>query len=233
MSNLKHNIITIDGLAASGKGTLSRKLANYIGYQHLDNGLVFRAVSLKLKQEKITINFNEYDKIISIIETLNISIDWHRNNCQIYLDNQDVTHQLSNLELGQIASTLSSVPCYFLTLVKLLHQIAENGNVIADGRSVGSFIFPQAQMKFYIHAEPEIRAKRRYQDLINQGFSVKYHQVLQDLLERDNRDQNRNFCPLVIPQNAIVIDTSHSSPEESLQQMIETYYQKKGEKNNG
>lgn len=222
-------VITIDGPASAGKGTLSRQLARDIGATHLDNGSVFRSASLALLNAGIDINTTNSQEVIGRIRDTNLSVRWDGTLCRVYVDEIEVTDKISDLEVGKMTSILASDREYFTALSDLTRRMASNGNFVSDGRAVGTFIFPNADLKFFITASPEIRARRRYEDLLANGKNVIYEEVLADVLERDTRDANREFCPLVIPEGAFVIDTSISEPIESLHEMREIVRDQLGE----
>lgn len=213
-------IITIDGPASAGKGTISRKLSSHLGYTHLDNGSIFRVAALSIKRRGIDI-YNASDQdLVDLILSAPIEITWNGEMCQLYLDGCNVTHEISDLEIGKMTSMLASNRQCFTALAKVTRSLAVDGNFVSDGRAVGTFIFPEAGIKIFISATAEVRAQRRFQDLISQGKPVIFEDVLKDIMERDERDKNREFCPLIPPEGCIMIDTSYSTSEESLNEIL-------------
>lgn len=211
-------VITIDGPASSGKGTLSRKLAESLNFRHIDNGSIFRTVAFDLLSKGVGIS--DSSEVLGMINSADLNLVWDEGKCIVLLGNRDVSEHITALEVGSLTSQLASNEMYFTALANLTRGLVETGGYVSDGRAVGTFIFPNADIKFFISAAPEIRAKRRYEDLVNQGKEVTYDQVLQDVLERDHRDMTRTFCPLTIPEGAFVIDTSYAIADESLTEMI-------------
>jgi len=218
--NIMSKIITIDGPASAGKGTLSRQLAEQIGANHLDNGAVFRSATLSLIKSGISITDSDSAEIIQLIRRTPLSVKWDGKQCKVYLSGTEVTNDITELEVGRVTSILASDRNYFVALSDLTRRMATQGSFISDGRAVGTFIFPNANLKFFVTASPEVRAQRRYEYLLHQGMIVVYEEVLKDILERDNRDLNREFCPLEIPNDAFIIDTSNVEPGESLNKML-------------
>lgn len=217
------NIITVDGLASAGKGTLSRLLAHSIGYIHVDNGLVFRAISLNLFRQGKNSQLENQGIILSAIKETELTIEWDGKACRTFLRSEDVTLEVLRLEIGQVASQLAHNSQYFIAMSEVIKRLCSNCNVVSDGRAVGTFIFPEADLKFFITATTEVRAQRRFKDLRSKRIKVNYLSVLHDLQDRDTRDTNRSFYPLVVPHGAITIDTSNLTIQESLQEMLEAY----------
>jgi len=210
-------IITIDGKASSGKGTLSEALSLSLGIPHLDNGKIFRAVAF--------INFNELTNSslidpVNLINTSDFEVSFD-GEMKIWFQNKDITEFLISPEVSKMTSLLASDPKCFLALVDKVRAIAYdlNSDFISDGRAVGTHIFPEANVKFFIDAPVEIRAERRFSDFKAAGVETTYERVLQDLLERDHLDLTRELAPLTIPRNAIVIDTYEYSIEELVEKM--------------
>jgi len=217
------NIITVDGLASAGKGTLSRRLAHSIGYIHVDNGLVFRAISLNLFRHSKNSPLENQGIILSAIKETELTVEWDGKACKTFLKGEDVTLEVLRLEIGQFTSLLASNPQCFTAMAEVIKRLCSNYNVVSDGRAVGTFIFPKADLKFFITATTEVRAQRRFKDLTSKRMKVNYLSILHDLQDRDSRDTNRSFYPLIAPQGAITIDTSNLSIQESLQEMLEAY----------
>jgi cytidylate kinase len=186
----------------------------------LDNGSIFRSVSLSLRKNGIDITNTSEEELVRLILSTDINVTWNNGMCRIFLDGSDVSQELSDLEIGRLTSILASNKQYFTALAEVTRRLALEGNFVSDGRAVGTFIFPDANTKIFVSASPEVRAQRRFQDLISQGRSVVYDDVFADIIERDYRDKNREFCPLVPPDGCIMIDTSHSTSEESLREIL-------------
>ncbi|WP_455474221.1 (d)CMP kinase [Bartonella sp. B30(2025)] len=195
---MKPFVIAIDGPAASGKGTLARKIAAHYGLHHLDTGLTYRGVADALLQQKLALD-DEKSAIACATE-----LDFNTLNPVL----------LSSHELGQAASKIALIPAVREILVAKQRNFAKilPGSVI-DGRDIGTVVCPNADVKFYILANVRIRAKRRYQEILKKGFQADYNEILVDLEQRDSRDITRKQSPLTPAQNAHLLDTSELSIE--------------------
>ena len=181
----------IEGKACSGKGTIAKELANEIGYTYIDAGLIFRSVVYL----KGTGSKAEYL--------------WKNKEAVIVADGIDITKELSVLEVGQATSKMASEKKGFLLLSEEIKRFSKNHNrIICDGIGMNEIVFPETQWKFYLNASLKVRAERRWKDLLQQGIKTNYKLVYENLEFRDEEDLNRKFCPLKIPNNAKVIDTS-------------------------
>jgi len=192
-------IIAIDGTAGSGKGTLAKKIALHFNYAHLDTGKLYRGLAYFVI--KTNIDINNVNKIISLIPNLN---DMDFNN-----------PKLISTSVSKTASIISALPQIRQKLLKYQSDFPalslQKGfkGVVVDGRDIGSVIFPNADIKFFVDADIETRAKRRYQELINKENNIDYESVLNDIIQRDDADKNRKTAPLVICDDAIIIDTTN------------------------
>lgn len=187
-------IIAIDGTAASGKGTLSKALAKQIGFEYLDTGLLYRIAAYNLIKNKIDIAAPH--KIVNYLKTVHFA---GYESINLHVD-----------EIGNIASRIATFAEVrgFLNNLQLEFPLGKKG-VVIDGRDIGTVVFPDADLKFFITAEVEIRAERRYKQLKNSGKDVIFADVLRDLRERDERDIHRKVAPTVAAMDAIIIDTTH------------------------
>lgn len=200
-------IIAIDGPAASGKGTLARRLAETLHFAHLDTGAVYRLVALRV----IETGAEPLDAATHI-----------RDNFEL---EQTLNPDLRRDEVGSMTSKISADPAVRLVLDELQKNFAYDApnpyqGAILDGRDIGTHITPDAPLKFYVTSRPEIRATRRYKELQSKGIPVSYEAVLKDMVERDTRDQTRAFRPLVPADDAIMMDTSDLTADEVLQKAL-------------
>ncbi|QEE08396.1 (d)CMP kinase [Bartonella kosoyi] len=195
---MKPFVIAIDGPAASGKGTLARKIAAHYHLHHLDTGLTYRGVAHALLQQKLALN-DEKNAIICANE-----LDFNSLNPAL----------LSSHELGEVASKIAINPAVRKILVEKQRNFAKTlpGSVL-DGRDIGTIVCPDADIKFYILANVQTRAKRRYQEILEKGGQANYHEILSDLEQRDSRDITRKQSPLKPAKNAHLLDTSELSIE--------------------
>ena len=204
--------IAIDGPAASGKGTLARTLAMKLSFDYLDTGTLYRAVAKEALAQTLEISdeSQSIQQLVKIAKALNLPIS------------QDET--LRSPEVAQAASKIASLADVREALVEKQRDFAQNPpsgkGAVLDGRDIGTVILPDADRKFYIDADIEVRAKRRHLELTASGTEISYAEVLADLVERDARDKNRTTAPMIAAKDAIFIDTSQRNAEEVLQQTL-------------
>jgi CMP/dCMP kinase len=214
-------IIAIDGPSGAGKSTLGKMLAKKLNLLYLDTGAMYRGVGLAVLEKGVS--FDDTAKVVEIARKAKIELVGEPENLQIFLEGRDVSNEIRTNEVGQAASIVSGVSEVRRTLVehqRHLGETAENGAVL-DGRDIGTVVFPNADIKFFLTAKPEARAKRRYaEDLVN-GRATSYEQTLAEINTRDERDVSREDSPLMIAENAVVIDTSELDLSEVFEQMIQ------------
>ena len=210
---MKKPVIAIDGPAASGKGTLSRKIAEKLNFAHLDTGAIYRIAALYLVQQNLPLNTEN-----GILAAQHI-----RENLDLEAL-QDP--RLRNDEIGSLTSKLSAIPEVREILLDTQRDFAQNpppayAGAVLDGRDIGTVVCPDATLKLYVTANVGTRAERRYKELQNKGLSVIYDAVLKDMQERDLRDTNRDIAPLKPASDAIILDTSDLTAEQALKQALE------------
>jgi cytidylate kinase len=206
-------LITIDGPAGTGKSTAARGLAERLGFAYLDTGAMYRAVGLACLQRGV--DPQSASESAAIARSLVLQVDG-RTTC---LDGIDVTEAIRTPEATAAASIVAQNPAVRAQLVTLQRHTAAGGNYVCEGRDQGTVVFPQAAVKFYITAAPEVRAERRRQELAARGETVSLEQLLTQQAERDRRDQERDVAPLRPAVDAVQIDTSQLSTEEVIAQM--------------
>ncbi|MBA4124455.1 MAG: (d)CMP kinase [Acidobacteria bacterium] len=214
-------IIAIDGPSGAGKSTLGKMLAKKLNLLYLDTGAMYRAVALAVFQADETIE-NE-KKAAEIAKHSKIELVGEPDSPQIKLNGQDVSDKIRTNEIGQMASVVSSVSEVRKILVehqRTLGETAPNGCVL-DGRDIGTVVFPNADLKFFLTAKPEARARRRYEEDAQRGQISTYEETLAEINRRDERDISREDSPLSIAEDAIVIDTSELNLREVYEQMLE------------
>ncbi|NPB09678.1 MAG: (d)CMP kinase [Thermodesulfobacteria bacterium] len=212
-------LVTIDGPAGAGKSTIARLLAQKLGYLYLDTGAMYRAVALAAKRRGISPEDEE--ALTRLCRELDLKLVPRGDGLAVMLDGEDVSEEIRTPEIDRLSSMVAKVPGVRECLKERQRALGEAGGVVAEGRDMGSHVFPDADLKFFLTASPEVRAKRREQDLRRKGYSVSYEKVLQEILERDRRDQEREVAPLVVPEGAILIDTSSLTTEEVLKRLLE------------
>lgn len=219
-------IITIDGPTASGKSSVARMLAQHLHFYYLSSGILFRGLAYILIHE-----FHYQEKNIENVrvEDLRRAIDPQRfiyrysihQNEQLFFDGVDISNYLRNPTITQYSSLLGGQPVVRDALLKLQHTIAAQHNVVAEGRDIGSTVFANAEVKFYLTASVSVRVQRWYHDQKAKGVSISPEQALKNVQERDERDMNRATAPLVIPEKALIIDSSALSKDQVLSIMLE------------
>lgn len=223
MSDLKvYEIISLDGPSGAGKSTVAKLVAKKLGYKYLDTGAMYRAVTLFFLNKNV--NMQNDNEIISAISDLKISFD---NNNKIYLNDVDVSEEIRSIKVVNMVSKVSSISAVRKSMVSLQRAIAENDNYVVDGRDIGSVVFPLAKYKFYIDASVEIRAKRRYEEEIQKGKDITFEEVIDSIKKRDEFDSNREDSPLVVPKDAIIIDTTNMTIDEVVQKITDVVFNKK------
>ncbi|MDI3519701.1 MAG: CMP/dCMP kinase [Caldanaerobacter sp.] len=207
--------IAIDGPAGAGKSTAAKKLAKLLGFTYIDTGAMYRAITLKVLRENISLKDEE--RIVEVARKSDISLDGER----VFLDGEDVSEEIRKPIISQKVSVVSQIPEVREILVKKQRKIAEGKNVVMDGRDIGTVVLPDAQFKFFLTASLEERARRRYEELKNKGTEVKYEEVLEEIKKRDSLDSGRKTSPLTIPEGAILIDTTDLTEEEVVERVYE------------
>ena len=207
---MKHNeapyVVAIDGPSGSGKGSLALRVARKLGFHLLDSGAIYRLLALKSLQQGIDLD-NE-DQVAAQIDDFNIRFEVGEELSIPYLDDIDVTDELRREATGDAASKVARHPRVRERLLGLQRGFFRPPGLVADGRDMGTVVFPDAKFKFFLHASVEIRAQRRYKQLINMGLSANIPNLQADIAERDERDQNRSVSPLRPAEDALVVDSS-------------------------
>jgi len=207
-------IIAIDGPTASGKGTVAQAVAKELGFHYLDSGALYRLVGLASKQANV--EFSQHQQLAQL--SLGLQIKFKEN--QVYLNQKDVTEAIRTEEMGQRASSVGAIAAVREALFSLQKGFLKPPGLVADGRDMGTVIFPEAELKVFLTATPQIRAQRRYKQLIAKGISANIDILTQDLVERDLRDTQRETAPLVQSEDAFLLDTSTKTIEEAVHQII-------------
>lgn len=203
--------ITLDGPSGSGKTTIAKSLANKLGYLYVDTGAMYRAVAYYMFDNNIAVD--DEAKVESVLAKIQLDLKVVDGEQRVILNGQDITGSIRTPEISMGASTVSKNKEVRLKLVAMQRELAENNNSIFDGRDMGSYVLPDADYKFYITADVDVRAKRRYLELKTKQ-DVTLEQVKVDMIARDEQDSSRAFAPLVIPQGAFVIDSTNMTIEE-------------------
>ena len=206
--------VAIDGPAGSGKSTISTRVAEHLGWHHLDTGAMYRAVTLYALKQNLDL---EDESSYKFLETATIQYRDHH----IYFNEKDVTDEIRSDEVTLNVSLVSSFPYVRKQLVGLQKQAAKNGNIVMDGRDIGTVVLPDANLKIFLTANVLERAKRRYSENLKKGFEEPMHQVIDDIVNRDQKDSTRKESPLKKAPDAIEIDTTYLTIEEVVSQIID------------
>ena len=207
-------VIAIDGPSASGKGTVAQLVAEQLGYHYLDSGALYRIVALAAHKEDIA--WDEAADIASLVPRLDIRFEGD----QIFLDGENVSDQIRTELMGKGASQVAAHPQVRSALTKLQHTFRKAPGLVADGRDMATVIFPDAITKIFLTASAEVRAERRYQQLVKKGVAADYAAILKDLQDRDARDSTRAVAPLKQAPDAELLDTSHLNIEEAVSKAL-------------
>ncbi|MCS7164641.1 MAG: (d)CMP kinase [Thermodesulfovibrio sp.] len=206
-------VIAIDGPSGAGKSTVSREVAKALGFQYLDTGALYRAVAYYLLKK-----FNHINDFLSLneqeIEKEIKNIKIHYKNGRVFLSDEDVSDLIRDPKVGEITSQISMLKVVRDFLLPIQRNFAKEANIVAEGRDMTTVVFPDAWKKFYLDASTEIRAKRRFEQLIKSGKNITFEEALKDVIERDKKDSLREISPLRISSDAFYIDTSELTLQE-------------------
>lgn len=227
-------LVTIDGPAGAGKSTLSRALADRLGYTYLDTGALYRAVALSVREDPAlrsvlgapALEDREQERLGHLTEGLEIRFD--DGGRRTWLGGRDVTRLIRTPEISQAASKVSAVPAVREALLVVQRRLASDGGVVAEGRDVGTVVFPDAEVKFYLTADADCRARRRVAQLAEDGIQADLAETQREIEERDARDAGRAVAPLRRPPDAVEIDSGPLAADEVLARMLEVVTSRKG-----
>lgn len=212
-------IVTIDGPAGSGKSTAARNLAKKLGFEYLDTGATYRAATLKAI--RCGTDLTDQAALARLAGEMDLHLIPNADGLRVILDGQDVTEAIRSPEISDNAHYLANAPSVREVLVALQRKIGrELGNFVTEGRDQGSVVFPDADVKIYLDADPKERAQRRYKEFIARGEKTTLDAVLQSVIHRDQRDRGRTVGPLVKPQGAEVINTTGKSIEQTYEELL-------------
>ncbi|MGO2012026.1 MAG: (d)CMP kinase [Pseudoalteromonas sp.] len=220
MQALLMPVITVDGPSGSGKGTVCRLLAETLGWDVLDSGAIYRVLSLAALHHQIALNNEE--ALVPLAANLDVQflVDSQTNKSKVVLEGEDVTTTIRDEEVGAAASTVAALPRVREALLRRQRAFKTENGLIADGRDMGTVVFPDATLKIYLTASAEERARRRFVELNERGLSVTLSGLFEDIKARDDRDMNRTVAPLVPAEDAIEIDTSELNAQQVFDKVI-------------
>ncbi len=220
----KKIIIAIDGHSSTGKSTLAKEIAKALNYIYIDTGAMYRAVTYYALQNKL-ISKNHFDKeqLIRDLDQINISFQYNPELgfAEVYLNGKNIEKEIRQMEVSNFVSEIATVPEIREKLVAQQRKIGQQKGIVMDGRDIGSVVFPDAELKIFMTASPEVRAQRRYKELKAKGENVNFDEVLQNVIKRDKIDSTRATSPLIKTNDAIVLDNSNLSREEQFKKVLE------------
>ena len=218
--------IAIDGPAGAGKSTIAKRVAKELAFIYVDTGAMYRAIALHLIKNGISPEDEE--KLMQACRQLRIDIAYKDGEQQVILNGENVTGQLRTEKVGNLASASAAKPCVREALLALQRNLAEKNDVLMDGRDIGTNILPNAQLKIYLTASVETRARRRFLELLEKGKDCDLQTIERDIEERDYRDKNREIAPLKMAEDAVLVDSSEMSIEEVVGCILALYRERCG-----
>ncbi len=213
-------IITVDGPAGSGKSTVSRLLAKRLKYLYLDTGAMYRAVALQAKRESV--DLKDREKISRLCRDLDLHFKTVDGKTRIFLGSEDISAAIRSPEMDMLSSAISAIKEVRQAMTLLQRKMAGQGGVVAEGRDMGTVVFPDADCKFFVDADSGVRAGRRYRERLERGEAVSMGAVEKELRKRDDQDTTRALAPLVPAKDAVIMDTTNMTVEEVVEKMLKT-----------
>ncbi|MBQ8949765.1 MAG: (d)CMP kinase [Eubacterium sp.] len=211
--------IAIDGPAGAGKSTIAKLVAKELGFLYVDTGAMYRAIALYLLENKV--DYNEESSLLAALGKINIEIRYIDGQQRVILNDRDVSDLIRREEVGNAASTTSALKPVRAKLLDLQREIAAKNDVIMDGRDIGTNILPNAELKIYLTASVEVRAERRYKELVEKGETPDLEEVKKGIEQRDYQDMNRDIAPLRQAEDAVLVDTSYMTIDEVVAKITE------------
>lgn len=199
-------IVAIDGPSGAGKSTLAKRVAKELRFTYLDTGAIYRALALKILRRRV--DLNDTAALSAIVQDSDIDLRGRDGQLQVILDGQDVSALIRTPEVSQMASKASAIPLVRYRLLDLQRELGRRGNVVAEGRDIGTVVFPDAQVKIYLDASIEERARRRFHELRAAGREASLAETISEMKERDKRDSERDIAPLRKAEDAFAVDSS-------------------------
>ncbi len=210
--------VAIDGPAGAGKSTIAKKASEELGYIYVDTGAIYRSVALACIEKGISIEDKE--SVEKLLPTLDIRIIFFNGEQHILLNDKDVSEKIREENVSMAASSVSAIPEVRNYLLDLQRDFAKRDNVIMDGRDIGTVVLPNAQVKIFLTASPEVRARRRVLQLEEKGMEADFDKILFDIVQRDYNDSNRKTAPLKPAENAVVVDTTELGLDEVIEKIV-------------
>ena len=220
-------IIAIDGFSSCGKSTMAKDLAHELGYIYVDTGAMYRCVALYALQHKLFLKDGEINipELEVTMPNINISFKLNKETGRpdTYLNNENVENKIRTMEVSSHVSSIAAIPFVREALVAQQQKMGKDKGIVMDGRDIGTVVFPNAELKIFVTASPEVRAQRRYDELMEKGMEADYNEILENVKRRDYIDSHRDVSPLRKAGDAIELDNSNISIEEQKQWLIKQY----------
>ena len=210
--------IAIDGPAGAGKSTIAKKVAKELDFIYVDTGAMYRSMALYLIRKGV--KAEEKNKIIELLPEIHVTLAYVEGEQHVYLNKEEVSSLIRNEEVSQMTSSVSTIPEVREALLSLQRNLAKENNVLMDGRDIGTCVLPNAELKIYLTASTKVRAKRRYDEMIEKGMECNLKELEASIKERDQRDMNREIAPLKQAEDAVFLDTSDMNIEEVVNAII-------------
>ena len=214
---MKQIIVAIDGYSSCGKSTIAKALAKYAGYTYVDTGAMYRATALYAQRAGLS---NNLEKITPLLDNIQIGFILTTEGQHVTLNGEDVEAYIRTLEIGNLASQISTIKEVRAFLVAQQQAMGKKKSIVMDGRDIGTVVFPNAELKLFLTASPEVRAERRFKELLAKGEKPVFEDVLRDTNDRDYRDTHRAESPLRQADDAVVVDNSNMTREEQMEYII-------------
>lgn len=228
MSTTPKIIIAIDGYSSSGKSTMAKALARRIGYVYVDSGAMYRAVTLYALDHHLTLADGslDVDALVKALPQIKVSFDVNpaTGASETFLNGVNVEREIRTLRVSEMVSPVAAVPEVRELLTRLQQNLGEKKGIVMDGRDIGTAVFPHAEMKVFVEASPEVRARRRYRELIEKGMPADYDEVFRNINERDHIDRTRAVSPLRKADDAFLLNNDHLSLDEQLDILTDLYH---------
>jgi CMP/dCMP kinase len=220
---MKKITIAIDGFSATGKSTLAKLLSKHLGYVFVDTGAMYRAVTLFAMQNNcISSEFLDKQKLVDLLPSIKLNFKWNTELgfAEMFLNDINIEKEIRTIEVSRNVSKIAEISEVRAKLVEQQQEMGKNKGIVMDGRDIGTVVFPDAELKIFMNASPEIRAQRRFDELLKEGQNVSFDEVLKNVQERDYIDTHRADSPLVKSNDAIEIDNSNVTKEEQFAKVL-------------
>jgi cytidylate kinase len=216
--------IAIDGPAGAGKSTIAKTIAGKLGFVYVDTGAMYRAIALYFLRKGV--DGRSKEEIEKFCPEIQVTIEYQDGEQQVFLNGENVSGYIRTEEVGAMASLTSAQPAVRKALLQLQRDMAESANILMDGRDIGTNVLPGADLKIYLTASVEVRAKRRYDELVAKGVACELSEIEQDIKERDHQDMTREIAPLRQAEDAVLVDSSEMTIEEVVDAVVDAFNKK-------